>query len=289
MPNPLGEVFGFPIDNNSEAARNYRDNKLCPFHNIVPKCTKVSEINPLGVCSMNSKDGVFITCPVRFRENWFITTDAGKFFFPDNEFVTAIPEIKVTDKNGEAVGNVDYILVAHDKYGRVLDFAPLEVQAVYITGNITGPFEYFMSTRDSNLDWPRNRNYPKPDWLSSSMKRLVPQLLAKGSIMRQWGKKQAIAVQKDFLDRMPKSVPVVPKEQADVVWLLYDLIDDPATNTRKLTRLEPVYSSFQQMLERFTTYEAGPVEMFTSMLQGKLEAVNRGKFAIDADDIVVDE
>jgi RNA polymerase sigma-70 factor (ECF subfamily) len=35
----LAEVFGFPIDNESERAKRYRDNKLCPFNNIVSNCT----------------------------------------------------------------------------------------------------------------------------------------------------------------------------------------------------------------------------------------------------------
>ncbi len=38
---PLGEVFGFPIDNESDRANRYRDNKLCPYNNIVSNCTKI--------------------------------------------------------------------------------------------------------------------------------------------------------------------------------------------------------------------------------------------------------
>lgn len=289
MPNPLSEVFGFPIDNNSEAAQNYRDNKLCPYHNIVPKCTKVRAINPLGVCSIHEGTSFVITCPVRLRENWYITTDAARFFFPNNEYVTTIPEVKVRDRFGKSVGKFDFMIVAHDEYGRLIDFAPLEVQSVYISGNITGPFEYFLDTKDADLNWSRDKNYPKPDWLSSSMKRLVPQIVAKGSIMHQWGKKQAVAVQKSFFDRIPKAIPVVPKEQADMVWLLYDLIHNSATNTHQLTRLEPVYSSFQQTLLSFTTYEAGSEDEFKEVLQSKLNDLNQGKLTIDNDDIVVDE
>ncbi len=39
---PLAEVFGFSIDNQSERAIRYRENKLCPFNNIVSNCTKNS-------------------------------------------------------------------------------------------------------------------------------------------------------------------------------------------------------------------------------------------------------
>jgi len=37
---PLAEVFGFPCDNFSTKAKRYRKNKLCPYHNKVPSCTK---------------------------------------------------------------------------------------------------------------------------------------------------------------------------------------------------------------------------------------------------------
>jgi len=37
---PLAEVFGFPIENVSSDADRYRKNKLCPFNNKVPSCTK---------------------------------------------------------------------------------------------------------------------------------------------------------------------------------------------------------------------------------------------------------
>jgi hypothetical protein len=41
MPNhPLAEVFGYPTDNLSAAAERYRHNKLCPYNNKVPSCTK---------------------------------------------------------------------------------------------------------------------------------------------------------------------------------------------------------------------------------------------------------
>lgn len=66
---PLGEVFGFPIDNESERAKRYRENKLCPFNNIVSNCTKNSIEFPLGVCSLQHKDKPVIICPIRFRAN----------------------------------------------------------------------------------------------------------------------------------------------------------------------------------------------------------------------------
>ncbi|MEO6252149.1 MAG: NotI family restriction endonuclease [Ferruginibacter sp.] len=101
---PLGEVFGFPIDNKSDRAKRYRDNKLCPYNNIVSNCTKNS-----------------------------------------------------------------------------IEF--------YISGNLTGPFTAYLENPTPDFSWTQAFKYPKPDHLSSSRKRLIPQLIAKGSILKQWNKK----------------------------------------------------------------------------------------------------
>ena len=57
---PLAEVFGFPPDNLSEEAERFRKDKLCPFHNKVPSCTKDKALDPLGVCTVHSGSTVAI-------------------------------------------------------------------------------------------------------------------------------------------------------------------------------------------------------------------------------------
>ena len=62
--------------------------------------------------------------------------------------------------------------------GKVYDFGALEIQAVYISGNVREPFEYFMKDPKarSSMDWSNQPNYPRPDYLSSSRKRLATPL-----------------------------------------------------------------------------------------------------------------
>jgi len=43
---------------------------------------------------------------------------------------------------GRSAGNIDVVLVSYDNDGKVLDFGALEIQAVYISGNVRDPFEY---------------------------------------------------------------------------------------------------------------------------------------------------
>jgi len=203
---PLAEVFGYPITNSTSEAKRLRRNKLCPFNNKVPSCTKDKAKNPLGVCSIFSDRKPVITCPIRFRERWIIVEQAAKFFFKEGTSWTSLAEIRLADKDGKSAGNIDIVLVAYDQPGHVIDFGSLEVQAVYISGNIRTPFEYYMHDPDrrKEFDWRRKPNYPKPDYLSSSRKRLLPQVLYKGGILKAWHKKQAVVLQKSFFETLPE-------------------------------------------------------------------------------------
>jgi len=134
---PLAEVFGFPTDNHSPEAQRHRRAKLCPYHKKVQKCTKDKALDPLGVCSIYDDGGeATITCPIRFRENWIIADDAASFFFPATASWTSLTEIRLKDGNGLSAGNIDVVLVSYDERGTIMDFGSLEVQAVYISGNV---------------------------------------------------------------------------------------------------------------------------------------------------------
>ncbi|MBI4234669.1 hypothetical protein HY604_00010 [Candidatus Peregrinibacteria bacterium] len=268
--NPLAEVFGFPISNNSKKAKRYREKKLCPFNNKVPNCTKDKANNPLGVCSVHHNGAAIITCPIRFREDWFIIENAAKFFFDEKEKWTSLTEIKLLDQNGESTGNIDFVLVSYNEKGQLTGFASLEVQGVYISGNIRNPFDTYIEKQSSKFIWPVGYNYPKPDYLSSSRKRLIPQMLYKGGILKSWNKKQGVALQKSFFDTLP-NLPTVNKEKADIAWFLYDLIPDKNNKHYNLTLVETVYTEFEPALLRVTTPEPGNIEDFIGVLQDRLD------------------
>ncbi|HUY13500.1 MAG TPA: NotI family restriction endonuclease [Terriglobia bacterium] len=268
---PLAEVFGFPINNHSAEAVRQREKRLCPFNNKVPNCTKDKANNPLGVCSVFEGDSVAITCPIRFREDWLIAEHAAEFFFPPEAKWTSLVEVRLNDKHGNSAGNIDIVLVAYDEKGKVIDFGSCEVQAVYISGNIREPFEHYMESpaTNSKMDWVGQPNYPRPDYLSSSRKRLAPQLLFKGGIFKAWGKKQAVAIHRGFYETLPKMAEV-DEAKAEIAWMVYDLKHDNGKNVYQLTRSQIVYTSFQAALQQLTTSEAGPVEKFVERLQSKL-------------------
>ena len=271
---PLSEVFGHLVSNQSTKAVRYRSNRLCPFNNKVPNCTKDKAKNPLGVCSVFYNGAPAITCPIRFREDWLITDDAASFFFPDNTAWSSLIEVRLNDANGKSAGNIDIVLVAYNDSGKIIDFGSLEVQAVYISGNVREPFEHYMKDPKTHgkMDWSKMPNYPRPDYLSSSRKRLAPQLLFKGGILHSWQKKMAVALDKSFFATLPK-LKTVSKSKADIAWLIYDLamIKDDGQNRYKITKIDEVFTEFTPALISITTPVPGKIDNFIKSLQEKLD------------------
>ncbi|MBD2090273.1 hypothetical protein H6F67_10455 [Microcoleus sp. FACHB-1515] len=288
---PLAEVFGFPADSFTEEARRHRNNRLCPFNNKVPNCTKDSVVDPLGVCTIFDNDELAIICPVRFRQNWIIAEHAAAFCFSPGTRWTTLVEVRLNDKNGKSAGNIDVVLVAYDEEGKVTDFGSLEVQSVYISGNLRKSF--FKPYADDpsgylTTDWSRSRKkVPRPDYLSSSRKRLAPQLIYKGGIFKAWGRKQAVAVHSVFFDRLP-SLPQVAKAEADIAWLIYDLVYDEQQQRYNLTPTRTIYTQFKPSLDRITLSEAGAVEDFIANLQLKLNAKLNGASTVEISDVPAD-
>lgn len=268
---PLAEVFGFPAGNQTTDAVRYRKFRLCPFPNKVPNCTKDKADNPLGVCSVFHGNSLAITCPIRFRQDWLIAEDAAAFFFQEGTSWTSLTEVRLNDKNGTTAGNIDVVMVAYDRTGKVTDFGALEVQAVYISGNVRRPFEHYMENPASraNMDWRRETNYPRPDYLSSSRKRLAPQLLYKGGILNAWGKRMAVALDEGFAT-LP-NLRETDAAHADVAWLIYDLELNDAESQYFLKKRRTVYTIFSESLEQITRPDIGTPSEFIKKLQEKLD------------------
>jgi hypothetical protein len=266
---PLAEVFGFPADNISAEAERYRTNRLCPYNNKVPSCTKDKAKNPLGVCTVFDSDAVAITCPIRFRQDWLIVEDAARFLFPPGTSWTSLQEIRLNDANGQSAGNIDFVLVAYDDRGRITDFGALEVQGVYISGNVRQPFECYMADRlgCTEMSWTTTR--VAPDYLSSSRKRLVPQLLYKGGILKAWGKKQAVVLHEGFYRMLP-SLPTVDPGEADVAWLIYGLDLDTTSRRYRLVHRRTEYTALEPTIKKLLAVALGNAHEFSKFIEGEI-------------------
>lgn len=197
---PLAEVFGYSYADMSKKAVAAREGTLCPFDESGAKCRKDKADAPLGVCSMYHAESLVTICPNRFRENWIIAKHAAEFFFDSDSDCTALKEVRLKERSGRSAGNLDLVIVKQDSKGHVTDFGAVEIQAVYVSGNIRRPFEYYMENPVDRwkMDWTQGRHYPRPDFLSSSRKRLSPQIFYKGQILKAWGKRLAIGIDLPF-------------------------------------------------------------------------------------------
>jgi hypothetical protein len=271
---PLAEVFGHLVTDQSAKANRYRSQRLCPFGNKVPNCTKDKAKNPLGVCSVFRNNNPAITCPIRFREDWLIADDAASFFFGDTIAWSSLTEVRLSDANGKSAGNIDIVLVSYDDQGKIVDFGALEIQAVYISGNVREPFEHYMKNpkNHAGMDWTTQPNYPRPDYLSSSRKRLAPQLMFKGGILHSWRKKTAVALNKSFFETLPP-LKTVSKSKADIAWFIYDLvlIKENGRERYALTKIDEIFTEFETALVSITVPVPGEINDFIRHLQGKLD------------------
>ncbi|MDE0699684.1 MAG: NotI family restriction endonuclease [Acidimicrobiaceae bacterium] len=207
----------------------------CPFQPTQPPCSKRG-----GVCSIqrykegeNSRigarlDSPVITCPRRFEESGLINkwlAETAGFPLDETEVASEVPFMRSTETEKPA-GKIDMI-VAHVA-GDSMTWHGLEIQAVYFSG--TGMTSEFEALRDDNNDPPP---YPtavrRPDWRSSSAKRLMPQLEIKAPTLRRWGAKIAVAVDRPFFEAVGGASAQHSHDlnEGDIIWLVARLKRTP--------------------------------------------------------------
>ena len=184
----ISEIFGYGVEDVSEAARQSRLAKHCPFRNSV--CTKSRKSDPIGVCSLASGSEAAAICPIRFLENGRIFRDAAKLAFGVDSSYAVFPEIRILrietagSSKDKKIGKVDFLIGKTD--GRIVeDFAAVEVQASYFSGESIRPaLNEFLKV--GRLDAAISDR--RPDFRSSAQKRLMPQLQLKVPVFRRWRK-----------------------------------------------------------------------------------------------------
>ncbi len=212
----IAEVFGQDVAKTLTLPREQRDTKWCPFRGSA--CTKGGKNDPLGICSFGDSKRATTVCPVRFREGDRLFLDVGRLAFGSGSRIVAVPEFRLLriPGTGRKIGKIDYLLGQLDEKGTPIDFAALEVQSVYISGQSIKPaFNEFLNTGALSLADSR-----RPDFRSSAQKRLMPQLTLKVPVFRRWGKRFFVAVDQMFFDAMPP-MKTVSAGNAEVTWLAY--------------------------------------------------------------------
>ena len=191
----------------------------CPFQRGRPPCGKKG-----GVCSIRAPETEpAITCPKRFEENDLIPRWlAGIVGFDEIHMAREVPFMR-SPTSGRSAGRID-LVAASD--GNATVWFGIEIQAVYFSGaGMEADFQAL--AEDDGIKPPNPTENRRPDWRSSSAKRLMPQLQVKAPTLRRWGTKLAVAVDRPFFDAIggPTDKPSRDLDDGDIVWLVPHLTD----------------------------------------------------------------
>jgi len=204
----------------------------CPFQRSIRRCGK-----PGGVCALQhyeaGADGRIAAprgtpvavCPNRFEQDRMLISWLAEIVgFPADGLSAAreVPFMK-SPTTEKPAGLID-IVVARDAAG-ALRWYGLEIQAVYFSGK--GMASMFRALRDDFHGMPPfPDSVRRPDWRSSSAKRLMPQLQIKGPTLRRWASKVAVAVDRPFFDSLGgvSPSPTQDLDAGDVIWMVPELV-----------------------------------------------------------------
>lgn len=221
------------------AAGKNEDTIPCPFKETLEGdayCTKKGGVCTISEYKEDKETGTITvektqvtTCPSRFID--FIDEQHTSIFSWVSEVMlgTSHPVIlkEVPFLKGNA-GRIDWLIVDPSTINdRDPHWCALETQALYFSGSkMDDEFEAYLS-QPEKLHLPKTR---RPDYRSSGPKRLWPQLQVKAPLLRSWGKKIAVIVDRYFCEQMKPIADAYPEavndaerlDNAEVVWFIVD-------------------------------------------------------------------
>lgn len=207
----------------------------CPFQVNNPICRKKGGVCSIQLCedAGNGRIGDFVgppvtVCPARFEQDQLLIGWLAEIVgFPEGE-VSMAREIPFMESitTQKPAGKID--LVVGRTFDDRLEWYGLEIQAVYFSGpGMASEFENLRDDQNPNLPYPNENR--RPDWRSSSAKRLMPQLQVKVPTLRRWGSKMAVAVDEPFFENIGGASQQFSQDlgDGDIIWLVPALhLDD---------------------------------------------------------------
>jgi hypothetical protein len=272
------------IDLRAKLAKQQAEELPCPFRTDSPHptCTK-----PGGVCSIRifkeergvvapidgNRGRLRALCPWRFHQDGTAFDKIGERLLSDPT-PTRAGEVGFLESTGnldsdlgEDVGRIDMILVkSNPPPGAPMDWVAVEVQAVYFSGKrMSLEFEHLLKTQ-GKLSMAREKR--RPDYRSSGVKRLMPQLQIKVPTLSRWGKKMAVVVDAPFFESMGKMDRVSDVSNADIVWFLVDFVEDRSSGNFRVAVVEEVFTT----LESATLGLTGGIPLTKSEFETRIKA-----------------
>ena len=210
---------------------------LCPFQSNNTQCRKKG-----GVCSIQTYrkypnkgsdrlglpvNPPVITCPYRFDQNNLVPRWLADVvgFNQDESFLAREVPFMRSPNTGRPAGRIDLVLA--DSNTEDPRWFGLEIQAVYFSGRGMET-EFERLAQDTGQRPPIPNEIRRPDWRSSSAKRLMPQLQVKAPTLRRWGTKLAVAVDMPFFEAIggPSYEPSHDLDEGDIIWLVPEISEN---------------------------------------------------------------
>ena len=252
----------------SKLRRQQLERMECPFKFGIsyPICTKDGGVCSLrlfevGVENAEPVSGevgrIRATCPHRFHQNGTIFEEIGRQILDDPNPSVAV-EVGFLESTGtldseagEDVGRIDMILVKNSTNAAIpMDWVAVEIQAVYFSGKEMRREFKELASNAGALKLPVEKR--RPDYRSSGVKRLMPQLQTKVPTLRRWGKKMVVVVDAPFFESMGRMRPVDEVSNADIVWMLVDFVEQPSSEPCRLTVVKSVFTTLESATEGLT-------------------------------------
>lgn len=251
----------------------------CPFQANRSPCAKRG-----GVCSirryrqgpedaLGDAEGDPVTvCPRRFEQGHLPARWLGEIVGFEADDVRVATEVgfmqgRETDRSA---GKIDMV-VARDT-GRELSWYGLEVQAVYFSGPAMR--SEFQRLRDEGGRSQFPNAIRRPDWRSSSAKRLMPQLQVKVPTLRRWQAKMAVVVDVPFFNAIggASANPSRDLGDGDIIWMVVGFEAEDGTRFG-LTRHHWEVETLEASCERLLAARTIPQQEFLALLRRKLGPV----------------
>lgn len=270
-------------------------NKICPFKGTPSApalCTKkggvcslrLYEKNGLNqvVAAVDEKGLLRAVCPQRFHEGGTAFDWIGHAVM-NSSHVSHVGEIgflestRATAGSGsDDVGRLDMILVDASTAGTgALEWVPAEIQAVYFSGpEMAIDFKAIaqdVADGSSGLIWPTKVR--RPDYRSSGVKRLMPQLQIKVPTLRRWGRKMAVLVDEAFFQSLGAMDEASDLSNADIAWFRVRFKQLPDARTFNLAIGEVFYTTLEEAVKGLTAGRAVSQRIFEARILEKFKAL----------------
>lgn len=199
MASNIIEFFGFSPQDRSAAAIAARSQRQCPY--LQRQCVKtLSDGEISGACTLKPKNGgPVICCPIRlYANNYEILRDIARIAF--GSAIPLLPANVITPQAGECIAVfgkgwgkelrlpnrgrsggyfVDWVLARVSATGELINFVAVEVQSIDTTGNYRDEREAYLHERPFAGASTAGFNWENVN------KRILPQLIYKGHVLRQ--------------------------------------------------------------------------------------------------------